>query len=177
MIRFQGRDLNRSNWIAPRKSLQQLAIAATMLLGSWSASYAQSGNIPEGLWELNLSQSRKLVPGTSQTLWIVKDDGQHLTFVSVEKDPANEFKVSSWSGLYNGPSATVVGTGMKSSVVSKAPGTLLNFGDIPGVGSYSENCTLRNERRELYCEGEIKTPSGAKTYVEDFDWKSSAPHL
>ena len=177
MIRNLRKSLICVGPIKPLKGFRPIVIAATLLTTSWNVSFAQNGNIPEGLWQLNLSRSHKLVPGTNQILWIIQDDGKNLSFVSVEKDPANQIKVSSCAGLYNGPPATVVGTGMKSSIVSKVPGTLLNFGDIPGVGDYSENCVLKNENKELYCEGEVKTPSGTKSYVEDFDWKTAAPNL
>lgn len=128
----------------------------------------------EGLWVLNQARSQKLDAGR-QTLWIVKDDGDHVVWVSVERDPHGKVRISSWDGRYDGKPVAVTGTGMIAHLKSDAPGRLRNWGEIPGLGKYSEDCVISGGGKRLRCEGKVELADGVKTWVDDFDWRSPAP--
>ncbi len=128
----------------------------------------------EGLWVLNEARSHKLNPG-SQTLWIVKDDGDHVVWVSVERDPHNMVRISSWDGRYDGKPVEVIGTGMIAHLTSDGPGRLHNWGEIPKLGNYSEDCVVSAGGKRMRCEGKVDLGAGIKTYVDDFDWHAPSP--
>ena len=134
----------------------------------------KGGNMREGLWVLNQARSKELSPG-DQTLWIIKDDGKQLVWVSVIKDAQGRVKVSSFDGPYNGDAVAVVGTGMMSRLSSTSPGTIHNEGEIPGVGAYREDCTVRGEGKRFTCEGQVKAKDGVHPWHDDFDWVSPSP--
>ena len=114
-----------------RKAARIAAIVAmtvtTAVNAATPAAPARTSIIREGLWVLNQARSKKLTPGT-QTLWIVKDDGDHMIWVSVERDPNNRVRVSSWDGRYDGQPVEVIGTGMIAHVRPDGPGRVLNWG-------------------------------------------------
>ncbi|MFC3052857.1 hypothetical protein [Kordiimonas pumila] len=132
------------------------------------------GNMPEGIWVLNQERSKKFMPGT-HTLWVIKDDGQRLVWVSVEADPEGHVRVTSWDGEYGGEPVEVKGSGMMTVVSSPEKGRVLNHGDIPGLGSYSEDCTVMNEGKRMLCTFTLTTSEGVNTYIDDFDWFSAGP--
>ena len=138
------------------------------------AAPARTSIVREGLWVLNQARSQKLTPGT-QTLWIVKDNGDHMVWVSVERDPNNMVRVSSWDGRYDGQPVEVVGTGMIAHVKSDGPGRVHNWGEIPKLGKYSEDCVVSGGGKRLRCEGRVELANGVKTYVDDFDWYAPGP--
>lgn len=129
------------------------------------------GMIPEGMWVLNQQRSVKLTPGR-QTLWIVKDDGDHIIWVSVERTPDNMVRVSSWDGRYDGQPVPVSGTAMVTHLVATGPSSFKNWGEIANLGPYDETCQLSADKRQLRCLGRVTTTGGVKTWVDDFDWAS-----
>ena len=129
------------------------------------------GVIPEGIWRLNVARSRKLNPA-EHVLWIVRDDGRELAFVSIEVDAAREVKLSSWKGEYGGDPVEVTGTGMMAQVTSSRRGEIVTSGSMPGVGEFVERGEVLDGGRRLLCRGEVTTADGVLTYVEDFDWVS-----
>ncbi len=152
------------------------AMAAMIaVLAAAPAAAASTPFLREGLWVLNQARSQKLNPG-SQTLWIVKDDGDHVAWVSVERDPHNMVKISSWDGRYDGQPAEVIGTGMIARLKIEGPGRLHNWGEIPKLGKYSEDCVVSNGGKRMRCEGKVELADGVKTWVDDFDWHSPAPN-
>lgn len=178
--------------VSARKSFNQLSRKTTkgFLTGGLSILLAApvcqaltndpaafSGNIPEGMWVLNQERSNKFMPGT-HTLWIIKDDGHRLVWVSVETDPKGQnLKVTSWDGVYGGAATEVKGSGMMTVISSPGKGRMLNQGEIPGLGSYEEDCTIMNEGRRMRCEFTLHTGEGSKTYIDDFDWFAAGPSI
>ena len=150
------------------------AVCAVMLMGAAMASSSSGGNLPEGMWVLNRTRSVQLEPA-NQTLWIIKDDGRQLTWVLVSTDEHGQVRINSWSGAYGGEPASVSGSPMKSQIVSHAPGTLHNFGEITGLGSYTEDCAVTRHGRGLVCHGEVTTPGGVRRWTDDFDWVAPSP--
>jgi hypothetical protein len=132
------------------------------------------GVIPEGIWRMNVARSRKLNPA-EHVLWIVRDDGRELAFVSIEVDAAREVKLSSWKGEYGGGPVEVTGTGMMAQVESSRTGEIVTSGSMPGVGDFVERGEVLEEGKRLLCQGEVRTPEGLLTYVEDFDWIMPSP--
>lgn len=132
------------------------------------------GNIPEGVWVLNQERSRKFMPG-DHALWIIKDDGHRLVWVSVEIDPQERVRVTSWDGIYDGEPMVVAGSGMKTTISSPEKGRMVNQGTIPEFGSYKESCTVMLEEKRMLCEFTLTTEEGSSTYIDDFDWVSPGP--
>lgn len=135
---------------------------------------ARGGNMPEGLWVLNQARSIELTPG-KQTLWIVKDDGKNTVWVSVMTDDQGRVRISSFDGAYGGPPAPVTGSPMTSQAVSRAPGTLHNFGRIAGLGPYMEDCAVDPSQKHFTCDGQVTTKTGIRRWHDDFDWAGPSP--
>jgi hypothetical protein len=135
---------------------------------------ASGGNIPEGMWVLNRSHSVQLEPA-NQKLWIIKDDGKRLIWVLVSTDRQGQVRINSWSGAYGGEPTPVMGSPMRSQIVSHAPGTLHNFGEIAGLGPYSEDCEVTHHGRRFVCHGEVTTANGVRRWTDDFDWVAPGP--
>lgn len=153
-------------------------VAAAAALASLAPAAAQTtpastntGILREGFWVLNQARSKKLNPAT-QTLWIVKDDGDRITWVSVQRDPAGKVTISSWDGRYDGKPVEVKGTGMMTHLIADGPGKFRNWGEIPGLGTYSEDCSILDDGKRLSCAGTVTTAAGVKTWIDDFDWHS-----
>jgi hypothetical protein len=127
------------------------------------------GIIPEGIWVLDEARSRKLVPG-SVTLWIVRDDGERLIWVAVEKNSAGEISIKTFDGAYGGEPAIVQGTGFVVSLSSPAPRTARVDGEIPGMGPFSETDEVSEDGRQMRVNGEVRTADGVKTWYEEFNW-------
>ena len=138
------------------------------------ATAAPAPLLREGIWVLNQARSQKLNPG-SQTLWIVKDDGDHVVWVSVERDLHNMVRISSWDGRYDGQPVEVIGTGMIAHLKSDGPGRLHNWGEIPKLGKYSEDCVVSGDGGRMRCEGKVDLGGEVKTYIDDFDWRGPSP--
>ncbi len=161
------------------RSLRGAALIA--MVGAIAAPVARAdaaaerhGNIPEGLWVLNQQRSKELTPG-NQTLWMVKDDGKNVVWVSVLTDAQHRVRVSSWDGAYDGDAVAVVGSGMMAKVTSNSPGTIHNFGEIPGVGPYSEDCKVLAGGKNFVCDGQVVAADGVKRWHDDFDWVAPSP--
>lgn len=149
-------------------------IAALLAASSAAAAPASAPVLREGLWVLNQARSHKLNPG-SQTLWIVKDDGDHVVWVSVERDLDGKVRISSWDGRYDGQPVEVTGTGMIAHLKSDGPNRLHNWGEIPKLGKYSEECVVSEAGKRMRCEGRVDLGGTITTYVDDFDWHSPGP--
>jgi len=126
------------------------------------------------MWVLNRSRSAQLEPA-DQTLWIIKDDGTQLIWVLVSTNERGEVRINSWSGVYGGAPVPVTGSEMRSQIVSHSPGTLHNFGEIAGLGLYSEDCAVMEHGRRFVCHGEVTTPEGVRRWTDDFDWVGPSP--
>jgi hypothetical protein len=133
------------------------------------------GNVPEGVWVLNQAKSKKLVP-TSHTLWILKDDGERLIWVSIETTENDVAKVTSWDGAYDGDPAVVSGSGFIARLKSEAPGSITTYGEIPDMGPFFEKCVVDPSGKHMICNGQVTTPDGILAWVEDFDWHGPGPH-
>jgi hypothetical protein len=129
------------------------------------------GVIPEGIWRMNAARSRKLHPA-DHVLWILRDDGRELAFVTIEIDPERNLKLCTWKGEYGGDPVEVTGTGMMAQVKSSRRGEIVTTGSMPDVGDFVERGEVLDGGRRLLCHGEVSTPDGVLTYVEDFDWIS-----
>lgn len=134
------------------------------------------GNIPEGVWVLNQERSRKLEP-TSHTLWIVKDDGERMAWVSIETTADAPVKITAWDGRYDGEPAVVSGSGFVARLTSDGPGTMRTYGEIPDMGPYFEACAVDETGRRLLCHGQVETPDGVLKWTEDFEYHGPSPHL
>ena len=138
------------------------------------ATAAPAPLLREGIWVLNQARSKKLKPG-SQTLWIVKDDGDNIVWVSVQRDPQGKIGVNSWTGRYDGQPVEVMGTGMIAHLKLEGPGRMRNWGEIPNLGKYSEDCVVSHGGKRFRCEGRVELGKEVKTWVDDFDWRSPSP--
>lgn len=158
--------------------MTKMRIRLVACVVAWSlplqASAATKGNIPEGMWVLNQAKSKKLEPA-AQTLWIVKDDGMNLAWVSVETLATGAVRITSWNGTYGGAAVEVTGSGFKSRITAPAPGAMHNEGEIPGLGTYTEDCKIEANRKRMICHGQVNGPNGPMTWLEDFDWMSKGP--
>lgn len=151
-----------------------LALAAVAAPALAQGTPAPHGIVPQGIWVLNPGRSHSLNPGR-QTLWVVKDDGRHLVWVSVIIDDQHRVQIVSYDGAYGGSPAPVVGSPMTTQIVATGPASLHNFGTIVGVGDYSEDCRVSQDRTRFRCEGQVQTTSGARPYMDDFDWFANSP--
>jgi len=134
-----------------------------------------SGPIPVGIWRLNQQRS-KLPSPKALTLWIVKNDDQELAWVAVESTPEESNRIITWRGRYDGSPGTCSGAAIRASLRSPARNGIHTEGEFGGVGAFSEACILEDNGRRMVCRGEVRTPNGTQTYLEDFDWVGSSPH-
>lgn len=134
-----------------------------------------SGPIPAGVWVLNEARSKTLEP-KSATLWIIKNTHEELTWVAVETNPSHGTKVLTWSGRYGGAAQVVVGAGIEARLTSKAHEGIKTEGEFPGIGAFVETCKLVDGGKRMLCSGKVTTPTGVRTYIEDFDWFGESPH-
>jgi hypothetical protein len=134
-----------------------------------------AGPIPTGIWRLNLERSKLLSP-KAVTLWIIENCEGRLCWVAVESTPERSAHVVSWQGQYGGPPAECVGAGISARLTSSFAGGIRTEGEFPGIGSFVESCTLETSGKRMICRGEVTTPNGKQTYIEDFDWLGESPH-
>src|SRR5438045_6276799 len=132
------------------------------------------GIIPEGIWVLDEARSRMLVPA-SVTLWVVRDDGERLIWVVVEKNSAGEISIKSFDGGYGGEPAIVHGSGFVVSLSSPAPRTVRIDGEIPDMGPFSETDVVSEDGRQMRVNGEVQAADGVKSWYEEFNWRRPAP--
>lgn len=133
-----------------------------------------SGIIPEGIWVLDEACSRKLVPA-SVTLWIIRDDGERLIWVAVEKSTAGEISIKTFDGAYGGEPATVHGSGFVVSLSSPAPRTARVEGEIPNMGPFSETDVVSEDGRQMRVNGEVRVGGEVKSWYEEFNWHGPMP--
>lgn len=157
-----------------RSAIVCLLAAATAL--ALPAAALAAGNIPTGLWVLDLERSKPLERPASQVMWLIKDDGAHMVWVVVATDAQGRAKVNSWDGAYDGPPAPVSGTPMTARLTSPAPGRIHNFGDISGVGPYVEDCQVTEAGKRFVCRGQVTAPDGVHPWLEDYRWAGPTPH-
>jgi hypothetical protein len=138
------------------------------------AMTSRSHSIPTGIWRLNLERSKLLSP-KAVTLWIVENYEDRLCWVAVETTPERSAHIVSWQGQYGGPPAECVGAGISARLTSSFDEGIRTEGEFPGIGSFVEFCTLEDGKR-MICHGEVKTPNGMQSYLEDFDWVGESPH-
>jgi hypothetical protein len=133
------------------------------------------GRIPAGIWKLNLERSKTLSP-KSMTLWIVKNSGNELVWVAVETNPDQHTQVVSWNGRYGGAPSVVVGAGIEARLTCTPEEGIRTEGEFPGLGPFVEFCTVADGGKRMICRGEVITPGGSQSYLEDFDWVGHSPH-
>jgi hypothetical protein len=134
-----------------------------------------AGIVPEGIWVLDHERARGLVP-SARTLWIVKDDGKTLAWVSIETDADGKDRITTWTGEYGGAPATVSGSGMVASLRATGPHAMETFGEIPGLGAFSEKCEVQASGKRMRCNGEVSGPDGTRQWYEEFELKGPSPH-
>lgn len=135
-----------------------------------------TGVIPEGIWVLDQEKSRKLSP-SSHTLWVLRDDGRELSWVSVETGADGKLKVTSWTGLYGGEPSVVSGSGFVARLRATGPRSMETYGDIPDMGAYSEKCAVQPSGTEMLCNGQVTTEDGVNSWFEHFVRAAPSPHL
>lgn len=154
-----------------------LAVAAAIATPAGAGTLtAKGGNVPEGLWVLNLARSKPISPPASQVLWMLKDNGKHMVWVAAVTDARGMVQVDSWDGAYDGAAAPVTGTAMTSQLTSRSPGTVHNFGAVAGAGAYAEDCAVSGAGKRFVCHGKLTTPQGERDWLEDYDWAGPGPH-
>lgn len=159
-----------------RKTLSILSGGALSLAASIAPARPAIGQgiVPQGFWILNAARSNSLNPGR-QTLWVIKDDGRRLIWVSVMIDAKHRTQVVTFDGVYGGAPSPVVGTPMVTQIAATGRRTLRNFGKITGMGDYSENCRVFPGGKRFRCDGQVKTANGIRVYADDFDFYATSP--
>lgn len=121
------------------------------------------------------ARSRKLTPA-SLTLWVLKDDGSQLAWVSVETDPQGKISVCSFDGSYGGPPTTVQGNGFLVSLRSPGPRQMEVSGEVPGMGPFTERSEISEDGRQMVVHGEVRVGADIQTWYEEFNWHGPSPH-
>jgi hypothetical protein len=134
-----------------------------------------TGIIPTGIWVMDEARSRKLTPA-ALTLWVLRDDGDQLAWVSVETDPAGHLTVNAFDGRYGGPPTTVLGNGFIVSLTSPGPRQVEVAGDVPGMGPFREHSEISEDGRQMIVNGEVRIGDEIKTWYEEFNWQGASPH-
>lgn len=135
-----------------------------------------AGIVPEGIWILDQAASKKLEP-VSHTLWVLRDDGKELSWVSVETGADGVHKITSWTGQYGGAPSVVSGNGFIASLRVLGPNEMESFGEAPGMGPYSERCKVASSGKQMVCDGRVETDDGELTWHEVFNLHTESPHL
>jgi hypothetical protein len=126
---------------------------------------------PTGLWKLNETDSKSM-GATSQTLEILTDDGQKLSFVLRQKG-ADGTTVLKWSGIYGQAPHPVEGSAITLAVAHGPNQSIRIFGQRPGGISYQEVCHVAPSKRHFRCDGSQLGSDGKRTaYVENYDLQS-----
>lgn len=125
---------------------------------------------------MNQARSKPVEP-KQHMLWIIKDDGKRLVWVSVLKDARNQLFVQTWDGSYEGEAAVVTNSGgVTACVSSTAPGTVHTIGEMPGLGQFVEDAVVMDDGKRLVCTGSAEGENGRLEWVEDFDLVLSNPY-
>lgn len=104
-------------------------------------------------------------------LWIIKDDGKRLVWVSVLTSAQNQLVIQTWDGRYDREAAVVTNSGgVTARVSSTAPGTVHTVGEMPGLGQFVEDAAVMDDGKRLVCKGHAEGTGGRLEWVEDFDW-------
>lgn len=133
------------------------------------------GVIPTGIWIMDEARSRKLVPA-ALTLWVLRDDGDRLVWVSVETDLSGTITVNSFDGRYGGPPVTVQGNGFVVSLTSPGAQQVRVAGEVPGMGPFEELSEISEDGRQMIVNGTVRTVHGETTWYEEFNWQAPSPH-
>ncbi len=135
-----------------------------------------SGIIPAGLWVMDEARSTKLVPA-ALTLWVVRDDGEQLVWVSVETNRDGGVSVNAFDGRYGGPPVTVQGNGFIVLLEALGERQIRVSGTVPGMGLFEEVSMISADGCKMIVHGKILTGENAPTWYEEFDWRGPSPHV
>ena len=149
-------------------------VLAAFFAAAPSLATEPRGIVPEGLWVLDTHRSKELQPGR-QTLWIVKDDGRDLAWVSVLRDDSDHVHLASYEGAYGAAATAVTGAPMRTKISSPGPGRLHNEGEMIGVGPYEEDCTVQDGGKAFVCDGEVQSAKGAQRWHDHFVFTAPSP--
>lgn len=133
------------------------------------------GVMREGLWVMDEARSRKLVPA-ALTLWVVRDDGEQLVWVSVETDRQGKVSVHAFDGRYGGEPVAVQGNGFVVTLTSPAADTVRVQGEVPGMGPFEEVSVISLNGTRMIVNGRVQTETGEQSWYEEFDWCGPSPH-
>lgn len=136
---------------------------------------AKTGIIPAGLWVMDEARSTKLVPA-ALTLWVIRDDGEQLVWVSVETEKDGTITVNAFDGRYGGPPATVQGNCFVVSLDSPGPRQVRVSGTVPGMGAFEEVSEISADGRTMIVNGKVLGGEDAPAWHEEFDWHGPGPH-
>ncbi len=145
------------------------------MAGDGTDAGVAAGVIPTGIWVMDEARSRKLVPA-ALTLWVIRDDGDQLQWVSVETDKAGQTTVNAFAGIYGGPPATVQGNGFVVSLTSPGARQVRVAGEVPGMGPFEETSEISPDGRRMIVNGTVKVGDGETTWYEEFNWTGPSPH-
>ena len=134
-----------------------------------------NGIIPAGIWVMDEKRSTKLVPA-ALTLWVVRDDGEQLVWVSVETEKDGTVKVNCFNGFYGGAPVAVLGNGFVVSLESPAPRQVRVSGTVPGMGAFEEVSEISPDGRTMIVNGKVLASENAPVWHEEFDWHGPSPH-
>lgn len=151
--------------------LVALALAPIPYVAQAETATKPTSAVPEGLWVLNLKRSQALLGKAPQTLWVVKDDGEHFTFILVER-PASGPVIAAWNGRRDGVPRPVQGRDFQMAVSSAGDAFRID-GTMP-EGRFSETCGVE-QRTRLVCRGTLTMGDKSSSYVDDYDWFGPAP--
>jgi hypothetical protein len=161
---------------APKKhSRYTAAIGFTALAFAAAPAAASDGIFPEGLFTLNLERSDAMFGKSNQVLWIIKDDGKTLVFALVEESVKGDTRILTWSGVYGGEAAPILGDNFTLKASSTGKGHLQWQGVAPDGGTFTENCVYAPANRSVRCDGELRSGENVRKYVDHYDWASAAP--
>lgn len=136
---------------------------------------SSGGNVPLGLWRQNPERSQPLEAG-ERLLWIIKDDGKHLMWVTVMTTPQGAVKLNAWDGAYDVEPKAVFGAPMLAQITSPEPGAIKTSGTIEGMGSFCEEAKVIDGGKRFLARGQLTTADGSVlSWVEDYDWIRATP--
>lgn len=136
---------------------------------------ASGGIIPTGMWVMDEARSRKLVPA-ALTLWVIRDDGDVLNWVSVETESDGKVTVNAYEGRYGGAPSTVLGNGFRVSLTSPGSRMVRVAGEVPDMGPFEEVSEISADGRQMEVTGKVETDQGTQRWYELFDWRGPSPH-
>ena len=149
-----------------------LCAAITLVTLAAPALGSDPSGFPTGLWKLSETNSKSM-GATSQTLEILTDDGQKLSFVLRQKGADGNTTVLKWSGIYGQAPHPVEGSAITLAVAHGPNQSIRIFGQRPGGISYQEVCHVASSKRHFRCDGSQLGSDGKRTaYVENYDLQS-----